>query len=207
MNVSSEGLVTCLQDQSLSTVSLKSIFEGKKVLVASMPKFQFFLHHHYVNYLLSLHNIDQVYLVNANNNFLLMTVDSYWPTALGIYDHNMILTKLLAAATNNHHDDLTLCNLWRYQAVINNGKLEYFNDYPLSGYREWILAKLKTDPRWKQYLSNNNQGHIVFLKALVKDPDLFFTTQTNYAIPTDMLALAYYDNLWPNTKLEELLTV
>lgn len=201
------------QNESYSTLGYEELFANKRILVCSMPRYMEFLDHNYVYYLRSCRTkwqdlgVDDVFIINSWSIWCLSVFSAYWKDLAGFYDKNKNFLKWIRHHMNRDDDLDYLAKHWKYQVLINNGKIELFNEYPYIDFHKQLLKKFKIDPDYKQLLQDKDPEIICELKGIFSNPEKYFVNRQHYScIHTTKLAQkVFYMNIWPNVELEKYL--
>jgi peroxiredoxin len=195
------------QDGIVNQVSAQDLFRNKRVLICSLTRPHDRIAGQYAEYLESrldfykANGIDEVYFVNSSQGKFLLAI---YGTRLK-YNQILLLSdsdqksfaSYLRTIRNKEDQDLAfLSTYWNYQAVFNNGELEFFSE---SSTTDPVKEAIKFDPGFfklqgQRYLTEKPE-------LIVWRPSLLFTKPGE----DRLFKLVYYRNLWEDTRLEKFL--
>jgi hypothetical protein len=196
----------CWRDGTFFNQTFTDICRGRRVLFCSLPKTHEYIHHAYIKYIRSLADqVDQIYLVTASHRYSLVTIETFWDDFSGLYDENLSFNNTLSHQVDRDLNEFDLRNLWKYQALFDDGKLAMFTDYHVADARKWILSRMKDDYRWKESLLKQDAQDIKALKWLIHRPDFSPDISTVCQFKKTLAPMLMFDRLWPNCDLEKFL--
>jgi len=189
----------------LKKITAKDLFSNRRILVCSVTRPMDHISLCYINNLYDLlpfykqNGIDDIVLVNSSRKlFLLAKYDSHDELSRlpFLSDSNLDFVFYFQKLCNKNQPTEFLAKFWNYQALFDNGVLEHFSE---SSTTDPIKEATKIDyclvkGFGQRYLNEKPE------LALWCD-NLFFTDWVNPKI----LKLIYYNNIWPNTKLNQYL--
>jgi len=200
------------QDNAFTQVFFNDFVKNKRVLLISLPRYIDQMHYRYGRYIVDLqekyiNQFDGIYIINSYNRLMISACNTYFPEIAGIHDKNgKFLSSLNRNINTNYPDIENLKKNWKYQVIINDGKVEFFVDYMFLRDKEkiiqTILSKHATDPKDDHY-----NEMIRILKTLHTNPDCILNmSRQEYNLKKDVANDMFYYHLFPANKLEEYLS-
>jgi hypothetical protein len=206
-----------LKNNSIQETTFNTLFDNKKILVCSLPKYHEFVHHRYVRYIVELRerykhslNLDDIYIVNSSqSSFFLRAGDSFWPNINSLHDESNKFLNYLKNLKNKSESLEYLSKNWTYQALFINNKLELFAEQPTQERHKEFLNFLKKKGVIKQLLKLEEKSSVVTLRGIFKNSEAYtFERPINFSHHEKTLQekINYY-KIWPNKELEEYLQI
>jgi len=206
-----------LKDNRIQEASYDALFENKKILICSLPRYHEFVNHRYVRYLNELTNIykdscslDAAYIVNSlPSSFFLRCGDSFWPDLISLHDESNKFLDYLKNLKNKSESLKYLSKNWTYQALFIDKKLEFFAEQPLQKRHEEFLNFLKKTGEIRKLLKLEEKISVTTLRGIFKKSEEYaYERPINFSLDEKNLQdkINYY-KLWPNKELEEYLDI
>lgn len=206
-----------LKNNSIQETTFNTLFDNKKILVCSLPKYHEFVHHRYVRYIVELRerykhslNLDDIYIVNSSlSSFFLHTGDSFWPNINSLYDESNKFLNYLKNLKNKSESLEYLSKNWTYQALFIDNKLEFFAEQPTQERHKEFLNFLKNTQELQKLIKMKEKVSLTTLRGIFKNSEAYtFERSMNFSHDEKTLQekINYY-KLWPNKKLEEYLQI
>jgi hypothetical protein len=206
-----------LKNNSIQETTFNTLFDNKKILVCSLPKYHEFVHHRYVRYIVELKerykhslNLDDIYIVNSSlSSFFLRAGDSFWPNIISLHDESNKFLNYLKNLKNKSESLEYLSKNWTYQALFIDNKLELFAEQPTQERHKEFLNFLKNTQELQKLIKLKEKSSFATLKGIFKNSEAYtFERPINFSYHEKTLQekINYY-KIWPNTKLEEYLQI
>lgn len=204
-----------LKDNRIQEVSYDALFENKKILICSLPRYHEFVNHRYVRYLNELIDrykdscsLDAAFIVNSSpSSFFLRCGDSFWPNIISLHDKSTKFLNYLKILKNRSESLQYLYKNWTYQALFINKKLELFAEQPMQNRHNEFLNFLKETGEMRKLIKSEEKSSVVTLRGLFKNTEEYaYERPINFSLNEKILQdkINYY-KVWPNKKLEEYL--
>ena len=202
------------KDNSIQTISSQDLLTNKRVLICSAVRAAESLTHSYIGSIVEQqqlyknYGIDEICLVYPNGGlfFIARAIINY-KSLTALHDVDQSFLKYMAQLNNKTESINTLAMSWSYQALFNNGKLEFFVEQPTTNNIKHLISYLlqHKDVDGGRLLWKFKNNHKEYLDPLQES--LLFTKQVLTAFETTQKngKLIFYYNLWPNTQLEKYL--
>lgn len=206
-----------LKNNSIQEATFNTLFDNKKILVCSLPKYHEFVHHRYVRYIVELKekykhslNLDDIYIVNSSqSSFFLRAGDSFWPNIISLHDESNKFLNYLKNIKNKSESLEYLSKNWTYQALYIDNKLELFAEQPTQERHKEFLNFLKNTQELQKLIKLKDKISLTTLRGIFKNSEAHtFERSMNFSFDEKTLQekINYY-KLWPNKKLEEYLQI
>lgn len=195
------------QDGEINQVSAQDLFRNKRVLICSLTRPHDRIAGQYAEYMESrldfykASGIDEVYFVNSSQGKFLLAiygtrVKNNQILLLSDSEQKSFVSYLRSLRNKEDQTVDFLSTYWNYQAVFDDGKLEFFSE---SSTTNPVKEAIMHDPGFMKIY-----GH----RYITENPELIvWRPSLLFSIPGEdkLFKLIYYRNLWENTKLEKFL--
>lgn len=200
------------QNNQVQTITFQDLALNKRVLICSIVRPTTVVADEYVNYMVKhipfykSKGIDEVYLItSAEGLFGVLRVGVQSTEVVRITDVNCNFVKWLSNKVGKTSLGIdALSKYWSYQVLLNNGKVEHFQEQPTENYiRHLIKEGHKPNLHYQKFFITEGDKVGLFRASLTKE-EQNFTDNTKVGDRCTPLEFMYF-NLCPNKKLNEYL--
>ena len=201
------------KDNSIQTISSQDLLTNKRVLICSAVRAAESLTHSYIGSIVEQqqlyknYGIDEICLVySIGGVFSIARAIKHYNSLTALHDVDQSFLKYMAQINNKTESIKTLADSWSYQALFNNGKLEFFVEQPTTNNIKHLISYLlqHKDVDGGRLLWEFKNSQTEYLDS--KNEWLFNRQILSwYEREIPVGKLIFYYNLWPNTQLEKYL--
>jgi hypothetical protein len=193
-----------LDNGKIKSIKFQDIVSNKRVLFCSFTRPYEKMADSYAEYIASRVEffkdcgIDAVYFVNSTHNKVLLYAYNNREnnTVPLLYDNLKFVNYIKKQRNIITRDTEFLSSYWNFQALFNNGVLEYFVD---SSIDDPVKDAVKTDPGYLKYVKE-------FVPYSGADPNLVLWVPNFWFFSRPkLIKLIFYNHIWPNTILDQYL--
>jgi len=207
-----------LDCDQIITSSLNKLISNKRVLFCSINSPHSKLTHAYLKELVQCqerykeYGIDKICLIDSYNDlWSLPIIQSFFPQLTIFLDYDKTLINFLKKTFLKSQPVEFLINNWRYQLLLNDGKIENFYEQPTENRAE-ELKKYLMKQKFIKLKKNKNEellSGFSLPKFLKQSEELIFDSIDAIGSQSATAKLTkktiFYYNIWPNLELEEYL--
>lgn len=212
-----DAIFTCCYNDQLTDTPAVDLFRDKRILVCTVNTPHHRITQVYCKYLeklkkkISKYNIENIYTINFNDPWCFAVINDFFPTLTPLLNRDL---KFLYQLKNIYNSDSKwsiefLSEVWEFQVLVNNGKIEFFNQSDTKDIAYKIVRACKNtrdqgrnrDSQYKKdlpyYFSN-------VLSMSKKNPSLILR-QPGFYDDVVFSRSIRYQNLWPAQNLLDYL--
>jgi hypothetical protein len=203
-----------LVDDKIIKTTFQDITANKRVLFCSLTRPHEVISDNYAGYLqgqvdyYKIHGVDEIYFINVlGTNLLLHTYQNrIKKSSIQLLISNTSIVEHLRDIHNLTTKSVDfLSTYWNFQALFDNGKLEYFKDSPVI---DPVKEAFKTNPGFMAHKIKNistKENEYKTPNYLTEDPDLVLWIPNLRYMGPNVAKILFYNSIWPNNSLDQYL--